>query len=202
MPTLGDKLRDLRSGRGLTLKQVAAQTGLSVSFLSLVERDKVSISVDHLELLARSYGVRMVHLFQGLEEATALVTRAAAIEESARRAGPGRSAFTLLGWRQGARMEPLVIQIGPGHGDPAFRTLDGEMLLHVLAGRVRLLSEKGEQVELGPGDSAYYPGFPGHRIVNASSVEPARILLVTTPPTTRRDDLVDGGRGFVLQSEV
>ncbi len=65
MPNLGNRLRELRQSRGLTLEQVASETGLSVSFLSMVERDKVSISVDNLERLARYYEVHMVHFFSG-----------------------------------------------------------------------------------------------------------------------------------------
>ena len=45
MAVIGAKLRELRQDRNLTLTQVAESTGFSVSYLSLLERDKVSISV-------------------------------------------------------------------------------------------------------------------------------------------------------------
>ncbi|HZU87343.1 MAG TPA: XRE family transcriptional regulator, partial [Anaerolineaceae bacterium] len=199
--TLGERLRDLRQSRDLTLKQVSDDTGLSLSFLSLIERDKVSISVDNLEHLARFYGIRLVNLFQDLQDSSTLVTRKAQIEKQMENVQPGKSDFSLLAFRSGARMEPLLIQIGPGHGDRQFRTLEGDMFLYVLQGEIKLISERGEDVILAEGDSAYYYGFPGHRIENASPSSPARLLLVTTPPTTLRDDVLDRRQGVLLQSE-
>lgn len=201
MAMVGNRLRELRKNRNLTLQQVADETSFAVSFLSLLERDKVSISVDNLERLARYYGVRMIHFFEGAEENAPQVTRAAQVETQFRGTGPGESKFLLLAHRRDARMEPLLVSIGPGHGDPQFRTHEGDALLYVLAGRVRLIPEQGEPMELGAGDAAYYPGFPGRRIENASQREPARILLTTAPPTTIRDDVADTERGILIQSE-
>lgn len=200
MSLIGARLRDLRQNRNLTLKQVADDTGFALSFLSLVERDKVSISVDNLARLARYYGVRMVHFFQGADESPVLVTRREEIAAQIGAVGPGHSLFLLLAKRADARMEPLLITIGPGHGDPHYRTHDGDSLLYVAEGRVRLLTEGEEPVELAAGDAAYYFGFPGRRIENPSR-DAATILLITTPPTTLRDDVADAGSGVLIQSE-
>lgn len=201
MSLIGARLRDLRQNRNLTLKQVADATGFALSFLSLVERDKVSISVDNLARLARFYGVRMVHFFQGADESPILITRRSAIAQHAGAVGPGSSAFLLLAGRADARMEPLLITIGPRHGDPHYRSHDGDSLLYVVDGQVRLLTEGAAAVELAAGDCAYYFGFPGRRIENASRDQPATILLVTAPPTTRRDDAMDAKTGVLIQSE-
>lgn len=202
MSTLGVKLRDIRSNRGLTLKQVADETGLSVSFLSLLERDKVSISVGHLEQLARYYQVRLVNLFQGIQDSSILITRKKQLEEETQKNSAGKTSFILLGPRDSTRMEPLLVHISPGHGDTQYRTTEGEMLLFVLKGTVRLLSEREEDFILEEGDSAYFPGYPGHRIINASQEHSATILLVTAPPTTLRDDFLDRRQGILLQSET
>jgi len=201
MALIGARLRELRQNRNLTLKQAADGTGFSVSYLSLLERDKVSISVDNLERLARFYGVRMVHLFRGAEESPIRVTRQAELAELLGPVEAGRSVFALLADRADARMEPLLVRIGPGHGDPHFRTYEADTLLYVLEGQVRLISEKGEQVELAAGDAAYYFGFPGRRIENPSESGSALILVVSTPPTSPRDDIIDARRGVLIQTE-
>jgi transcriptional regulator with XRE-family HTH domain len=201
MSLIGARLRDLRQNRNLTLKQVADETGFALSFLSLVERDKVSISVDNLTRLARFYGVRMVHFFQGADESPVLVTRRGEIAAQTRAVGQASSAFRLLANRADARMEPLLITIGSGHGDPHYRTHDGDSLLYVTEGAVRLLTDGDQTVELAAGDCAYYFGFPGRRIENASADAPATILLITTPPTTLRDDVADAASGVLIQSE-
>jgi transcriptional regulator with XRE-family HTH domain len=201
MPLLGDRLRELRVDRNLTLKQVSEETGLSVSFLSLVERDKVSISVDNLERLARFYQVRLVHLFQGVEDSSVLITRKAHLQKQLSSVEPNKSAFMLLSYRNGARMEPLMVRIAPGQGDSHYRTHEGDMLIYVLEGRIRLIAEKGEPADLEAGDVAYYTGFPGRRIVNADQEKPATILMVTAPPSALRDDALDGRRGLLLPAE-
>jgi len=201
MALIGARLRGLRQNRNLTLKQVADATGFAVSYLSLLERDKVSISVDNLERLAQFYGVRMVHLFRGAEESPTLVTRRAELEQLLSEVAPGRSIFALLADRADARMEPLMVRIGPGHGDPHFRSYEADTLLYVLEGQVHLILEKGDQITLSAGDAAYYFGFPGRRIENANQSESALILLVTTPPTSPRDDVIDAQRGVLIQTE-
>ncbi len=201
MTPIGARLRELRQNRNLTLQQVAEQTGFALSFLSLVERDKVSISVDNLARLARFYGVRMVHFFQGADESPILVTRGSEIMSQSRGAAAAGATFRLLARRADARMEPLLITIGPGHGDPHYRTHDGDSFLYVIDGQVRLLTEGEETVELAAGDCAYYFGFPGRRIENASTERAAIILLITTPPTAMRDDIADAESGILIQSE-
>jgi len=54
---LGNELRRLRKSRRLTLANVGKETGLSVSFLSDVERGRTKPSLDTLEKLAACYGV-------------------------------------------------------------------------------------------------------------------------------------------------
>lgn len=57
MVKLGSKLRRFRKSRRLTLANVGEETGLSVSFLSDVERGRTKPSLDTLEKLADFYGV-------------------------------------------------------------------------------------------------------------------------------------------------
>jgi transcriptional regulator with XRE-family HTH domain len=52
---LPQTLRTLRKLRELTLKEVAADTGLSVSFLSDIERGRTNPSFDTLTKLAKRY---------------------------------------------------------------------------------------------------------------------------------------------------
>jgi transcriptional regulator with XRE-family HTH domain len=53
----------LRIGGGLTQKQLAERAGISVDFLSLIERGKNSPSFDNLDDLADALGVSVAELF-------------------------------------------------------------------------------------------------------------------------------------------
>ncbi len=54
---LGDKLRALREDKNLTLKELGEQSGLSLTYLSEIERGTVYPSLETLKQLARFYKV-------------------------------------------------------------------------------------------------------------------------------------------------
>jgi len=63
--SIGRQIRDLRKARGLTLKQMARRTNLSVSLLSQIERAESSASVSSLFKVATALDVRLTDLFGG-----------------------------------------------------------------------------------------------------------------------------------------
>lgn len=60
---IGRRIRELRKERGLTLKQMARRTSLSVSLLSQIERAESSASVSSLFKVATALDVRLTELF-------------------------------------------------------------------------------------------------------------------------------------------
>jgi transcriptional regulator with XRE-family HTH domain len=201
MPNLGPRIRELRQSRNLTLEQVASDTGLSVSFLSMLERDKVSVSVDNLERLARYYEVHMVHFFSGPDESPVMVTRRDDILSSIKETGSGPAAVTLLANQPNARIEPLLIHIAPGKEEPHFRKHEADTLIYVLEGKARLISENGDEFELSQGDLAYYVNFPHRRFANASTKQSLVLIAITAPPTSSLDDLIQARQGSWVMSE-
>lgn len=53
--TLAERFRELRKERGWRLKDVAEVTGLSIPYLSDLERDRTNPSLDTLRALAKAY---------------------------------------------------------------------------------------------------------------------------------------------------
>jgi transcriptional regulator with XRE-family HTH domain len=62
---LGENLRAIRKNEELTLADVAARTGLSVSFLSDAERGRAQPSLETLEKLAAYYELTVIELLKG-----------------------------------------------------------------------------------------------------------------------------------------
>ena len=62
---IGRQIRNLRTARGLTLKQMSRRTNLSVSLLSQIERAESSASVSSLFKVATALDVRLTDLFDG-----------------------------------------------------------------------------------------------------------------------------------------
>jgi transcriptional regulator with XRE-family HTH domain len=67
---LGARLRAIRKKQGDTLTDVGAQTGLSVSFLSDIERGRTQPSLDTLEKLATYYQLTINDLLEGVDADT------------------------------------------------------------------------------------------------------------------------------------
>jgi transcriptional regulator with XRE-family HTH domain len=202
LSSIGPRIRILRQTRGLTLEQVAADTGLSVSFISMLERDKVSISVDNLERLANYFQVHMVHFFRSETASPVLVTRREEIVKSMALTAQGPASVILLANRLDAHMEPLLINIAPGQEEPHFRQHEADTLLYVLEGQARLVAETGEEIELSQGDLAYYVNIPHRRITNASREQKLIIISITSPQTSSLDELLEARKGsWVMSAE-
>ncbi len=61
---VGGRLRERRQGSGLTLKQLANRTGLSVSLISQIELGKSAASMSTLHKLATALQVKMTFFFE------------------------------------------------------------------------------------------------------------------------------------------
>jgi transcriptional regulator with XRE-family HTH domain len=64
---LGARLRATRKRQGYTLADVGERTGLSVSFLSDIERGRTRPSLDTLEKLATCYQLTISDLLEGAD---------------------------------------------------------------------------------------------------------------------------------------
>lgn len=67
-----DRVRELRSLRNLTLKQLSEKTGLSVSYLSDVERGNTNPSLNTIEVIAQALEISVQKLITGVELAEEL----------------------------------------------------------------------------------------------------------------------------------
>lgn len=76
--SIGNRIREARLARGLTLQGIAELSGVSPSMLSLVERGRASPSIGSLIVIANALGVTMSELLATNEpRENRLVTRAA-----------------------------------------------------------------------------------------------------------------------------
>ena len=75
---LGERVLAIRRQRGLTLREVAERTGVSIAMLSMIERGRSNPSIGTLHALAEAFGVRMSELFHSIEppEPHSLIRRA------------------------------------------------------------------------------------------------------------------------------
>lgn len=60
--SLGSRIRQIRCRAGLSQKEIAQKSGITVSFLSQVERGIASPSIKSLRNIARAIGIRVSYL--------------------------------------------------------------------------------------------------------------------------------------------
>src|SRR6202158_1301915 len=173
---IGGHLRQLRSRRRLSLAEVAQAVGISVGFLSALERSQMSGSVGTLRKLARFYKTNILDFF----DATGASSRQ--VRPEARKvleAGPGVQ-MELLAWGNTV-MEPHLFRVAPKAGSGDSYTHEGEEFLYVLRGQLTITLED-ETYRLKTGDSFYFESATPHHWKNPGRTE-AWVLWVNTPPT-------------------
>jgi DNA-binding transcriptional MerR regulator/quercetin dioxygenase-like cupin family protein len=173
----GQRFRRLRLKRGLSLARVARATGVSVGFLSALERGQMRSSVATLRRIARFYKTNIMSLFETNGDAPVLVRPP---ERKILETSP-KVRMELLAWGNTA-MEPHLFRIKPGGGSGESYAHEGEEFLHVLRGEFEIWLHNQGRYHLKPGDSLYFESSTPHRWKNPGHSE-AWILWVNTPPT-------------------
>ncbi len=177
MEDIGAKLRELRQGRKLSMRQVSEGTGFSVSFLSRLENGKSSITIKNLIKLTNFFGVTLAEVFSGE------TTRKIAFRREDRRRvdSPESVTLELLVGEANVEMEPLLgtFQANARYRDPIEH--GGEEFAMVLKGEFRF-ELGGTAHHLREGDCVYFQGAQSHGWENLSGDE-GSLLMVITPPS-------------------
>lgn len=178
---IGEQLRELRLLKNLTLKEVAERAGISVGYLSQLERNHSRLPIGVLKKISDAMGVHMNWFFQ----------QKAAGDPSERdivvRANNRRSmSFTGLGITEellspnlSGPLELLLSTIAPG-ADSEDYSHDGAEAGLVMSGTLELWVS-GRHFTLSDGDSFSFKSTEVHRCANPGST-PTRVLWVITPP--------------------
>jgi len=173
---IGSHLRQLRAKQKLSLAHVARVVGISVGFLSAMERSQMSGSVATLRKLARFYKTNILDFFDATGASSRQVRPA---QRKVLEAGPGVR-MELLAWGNTV-MEPHLFRVAPGAGSGDSYSHEGEEFLYILRGAL-LITLKDEEYRLKAGDSFYFESATPHHWKNPGRAE-AWLLWVNTPPT-------------------
>ena len=177
---LGARIRALRVARGETLRKLAAQAGVTESFLSQVERGVASPSIASVQRISRALGTSIAELF-ATDDRAGIVVRAAdrrrvvyqgldAVDEFLTRATDGRLQVIMS-----------TIQPGGGTGDEPYSHDSDEEVVVVLEGVLDLWVGP-EHYRLETGDAVTHSSRVPHRNTNPGPGV-ARVLFCITPPS-------------------
>ncbi len=184
---LVERLRARRKEVGLTMQQVADQAGLSVGFISQIERGITTPSLSSLVSVSR---VLRLHVSEFLAQPSGDKPQTRhderpvyAINESSVTYERISSSFP------GSVLRSVIIHEPPGHrAEPIAH--EGEEMLFVLEGTVTVEVD-GDRTVLETGDSIHFPSTKVHSTWNHSDT-PATILWAGTMDVFGEGDQTGG----------
>ncbi|MEK6426206.1 MAG: cupin domain-containing protein [Burkholderia gladioli] len=190
MSAFGTRLRGLRAGRGLSLKQLAALSGVSTGMISQIERDLTSPSLRTLDLLRGALGVTLSELIEDAALAAVPTARAAQwvrrvadrpqlqvsagglIKEMLSPPGDWRLQFMLIHFPAHSASQDVMT----GSGEKAGLVLDGTVILNV----------DGQRTRLDAGDSFQFDSRLPHQVENPEAGPVTVIWIMSVQPDDAR----------------
>ena len=179
---VGEKIKQLREKKGLSLKEVADATGFSTALLSQMESHLVSPSLGSIIKLAKALEVRVGDFFgetQGEPFAIVRKDERKTVSRFASKEGVSYGySYESLGFeKKDRRMEPFIVTLEPATLKTSKTSAhEGEEFIFVLEGEMQVILGNHTDI-LYPGDSIYYDSNIPHR-VQCHQDKVARILAV------------------------
>jgi transcriptional regulator with XRE-family HTH domain len=175
----GSIIRRTRKTQKMTLKNLAQDTGLSLSFISQVERGLTNPSINSLRRIALVLGIPLSSFFEEGYPANGPVVRKH--ERGILVNTDSRLTYQLLSLNPNRRIEFLLTRLEVGgisaeypmahKGEEAALILQGECMIEL----------GNETYDLREGDSIYINENTPHRIRNTGSL-PLTIVSAISPP--------------------
>ena len=173
---IGNKIKQLRTRQGLTLEELASRSELTKGFLSQLERDLTSPSIDSLSDILEALGTNLSEFFQE-DKNDQFVFRSEDFFVDERE---NCTVNWIVPNTQKNQMEPILLELSAGGESFEIEPHNGEEFGYVLDGSV-ILECDGERSVVCRGETFYLHGKTFHYLKNERKTT-ARILWVCTPP--------------------
>ena len=160
---LGERVRNIRKNKGITLTELASASGLSASFISNMERNICSPTVENLQKICEAMGMSLLELLDG-KQSTQSVIRKEDREVVYEQAKKVRYESLHFGDN---KLDGLIITIAP-HEDyrKLWRHSYDEIGL-ILSGELTITIED-EKYVMKEGDTIYIEAMKNHNLSNDS----------------------------------
>lgn len=177
LPTdIGNKIKQLRIQKGLTLEELASRSELTKGFLSQLERDLTSPSITTLSDILEALGSSLSEFFREDKDEKFIFREEDFFVDE-------RESYT-VNWivpnTQKNQMEPLLLELPQDGTSFEMQPHSGEEFGYVLKGTVQLICDD-KRYTLREGETFYLHGRSFHLLRNDNKTT-AKVLWVSTPP--------------------
>lgn len=180
---VGLRVRELRTGMGLTMANFASKVGISLGMLSKIEHGQTAPSLQTMSRLASAANVPLTALFRGLDEEhdIVIIRKGEGHEILHEGAGDGRHYFDLGSLRGPQRIvEPMLTTLS--NSDETFPLYQhaGVEFIYMLEGAMVYGYGNGRH-KIGEGDTLQFHGEVAHGPVELVDL-PVRFLSIKVYP--------------------
>lgn len=177
---LGARIRELRTLRGLSMRDLAKQAGVSAGYVSQIENGQANASLQVVRSIADAFGVQWLELFDNTPVRGRVLKRS---ERPRLFTSPTVRHYGITQPPVG-NVEVLVSEYEPGEavGDPDYTHGDSQEICIVLRGRFAFRLADDDFI-LEPGDSIDYRTSTPHMLTNIGDGV-GEALWVVTPPSS------------------
>jgi transcriptional regulator with XRE-family HTH domain len=174
---IGERLRELREARNISMRALATRSGLSANALSMIERGRASPSVSTLYKLADALGISITSFFGSNTERQQVVFLKA--DERARMSFT-RGIFEGLGGEQFVgRVEPFMLTLeSNANSGPRSMTHTGHEFVFCLRGELEYQIER-QVYQLASGDSLLFAAHLKHRWKNVGGTVVSALIILS-----------------------
>lgn len=185
-PQLGAAIRKRRKQAGMTLQALCDASGVSVGYLSQVERDNATPSLGTLAQIADALGVALEYFIATPKPSDGL-TRAGQRPQFAL-AHSSLTYESLASEFPGSELSSYILHVPPGYVSETV-SHEGEEMVFVLEGEIEQTLD-GQSFRMKAGDCLHYSGQTAHAWTNPTDT-PARILWAGTLTVLTRSGAIE-----------
>ncbi len=181
-----ENIKNLRKNRGITLQDLSAKTGVSVNYLSQIERGKANPSIGILKKITNALDVPFMALGnENSEHSLPNEKKAEVVRRDMRKMlvyPKSRTKVYLLTPDLQRNLEIMLSESGPDEQGPdEWYNHEGEECGFVLEGTLEVTVDN-EVYVLEEGDSIYFASQLPHRMKPLGD-KPVKSIWVVTPPS-------------------
>ena len=174
---IGERLRELREARNISMRTLATKSGLSANALSMIERGKASPSVSTLYKLSDALGVSITSFFGTDAERKQVVFMKG---DERPRVSFTRGIFEGLGGEHFiGRVEPFLLTLeSNANSGPRSMAHTGHEFVFCLRGQLEYQVER-QIYELAAGDSLLFAAHLKHRWKNIGGTVVTALIIIS-----------------------
>jgi transcriptional regulator with XRE-family HTH domain len=174
-PNVGPIIRARRRQLNLTLQSIADASGISVGYLSQVERAQATPSLGSMERISKALDVNLDYFIATPKALDALTRKGG---RATFFVGDSSIAYERIGADfSGNQLSSFVLTIPPGYHSETV-SHEGEEIVYILEGALMQIVG-GQEMELHVGDSLHFRSNTKHKWWNDSD-QPVKIFWVGT----------------------